>query len=540
VRHNNGFSSIVRVPPPYTSVYEIQTLEYGKDIYDLDISPDGSTLVGSYIQVSGRQQLVAIDLPALLTGSPNVQVLYEFENNAPANFVFSPDGRYLYGTSYFTGVSNVFRWDVAAKTMSAVTNCETGYFRPVPVGADSLLVFRYRGAGFQPVMIPIEPREDLSAVRYLGQEIVDRHPVVTTWNVGSPMKVNIDSLKTYEGEYQGFGALGLASVYPVVQGYKDDVGVGLHASFADRLGIHAIDATAVYTPNRGLAESERFHAAASYRYWEWKFSGAYNASDFYDLFGPTKTSRKGYSLGVEYASTLVNDRPASLELTIAATGYGGLERLPDYQNISTGFDKFAIASAALRYKRVLKTIGAVDGEKGTQWGLSTAGTLVQGFQLPVDHASLWFRTAAGYSPGDRNSPFANFFFGGFGNNWVDYQEVKRYRSTSSFPGTELNETGGTTFGKLMVELTLPPLRFKRIGIPNFYATWAHVTLFGTGLVVNPDDRARKQTLGNAGAQADIKFVLFTSMETTLSVGYAAAFERGVGLRKEFMISLKIL
>ncbi len=227
VRHHNGFSSLVRVPPPYADVYEVQTLEYGKDIYDLDISPDGKTLVASYIQVNGRQQLVSMDIGGLLAGRTEVSLLHEFENNAPANFVFSDDGRYLYGTSYYTGVSNVFRWDTATRTMDAVSNCETGYFRPVPVGADSLLVFRYRGSGFQPVMIPVEVRTDLKAVRYLGQEIVEKHPVVTTWNVGSPMKVNIDSLRTNEGEYQGFGAVDLASLYPVVQGYKDVVGVGL-------------------------------------------------------------------------------------------------------------------------------------------------------------------------------------------------------------------------------------------------------------------------------------------------------------------------
>ena len=31
-------------------------------------------------------------------------------------------------------------------------------------------------------------------------------------------------------------------------------------------------------------------------------------------------------------------------------------------------------------------------------------------------------------------------FGGFGNNYVDHGEVKRFRSYYSFPGLELNET----------------------------------------------------------------------------------------------------
>lgn len=553
VRHHNGYSTLVRIPPPYADVYEIQQLEYGKDIYDLDISPDGSMMTASYIQINGRQQLVSIDLAALIAGTPNVSVLYEFENNAPANFVFSPDGRYLYGTSYFTGVSNVFRWNIAAKSMEAVSNCETGYFRPLPVGNDSLMVFRYSGAGFQPVMIPVAVREDLSAIKYLGQEIVERHPVVTTWNVGSPLSVNIDSLTTYAGEYQGLGALSVASIYPVVQGYKDVASYGLHMSLADPVGLHAVDGTATYSPNLGLAADERVHLALEYRYWGWKLGAAYNASDFYDLFGPTKTSRKGYSLSLGYANTLVNDKPATLELSLSAAGYGGLERLPDFQNVNAGYDKFAIVGGALRYKRLLRTIGAVDAERGHQASLSASNTIVRsalysrayaaldwGLQLPADHASLWIRTAAGYSPGDRNSSFANFYFGGFGNNWVDHQEVKRYRSYYAFPGLELNEAGGTNFGKLMLELTLPPARFKRFGVPNFYCTWAHVTLFTSGLLVNMDDDALRQKLLNVGGQVDFKFVLFTSLESTFSLGYAAAFERGMPARREFMISLKIL
>ena len=58
-------------------------------------------------------------------------------------------------------------------------------------------------------------------------------------------------------------------------------------------------------------------------------------------------------------------------------------------------------------------------------------------------------------------PFANFFFGGFGNNYVDHDDEKRYRETYAFPGAELNEIGGRNFLKSTVELNLPPLRFQR-------------------------------------------------------------------------------
>ena len=91
-------------------------------------------------------------------------------------------------------------------------------------------------------------------------------------------------------------------------------------------------------------------------------------------------------------------------------------------------------------------MGAVDYEKGYKWSLTlmnnTAerktflylGTLDIGAPALFHHSSIWLRTAAGYSPGSRHEPFANFYFGGFGNNWVDHRHPKRYREFYSFPG----------------------------------------------------------------------------------------------------------
>ena len=70
---------------------------------------------------------------------------------------------------------------------------------------------------------------------------------------------------------------------------------------------------------------------------------------------------------------------------------------------------------------------------------------------------------AGGSTGDRDDPLANFFFGGFGNNYVDNGEAKRYREVLSMPGFEIDAIGGRTFAKSMLEWNLPPLRFESLG-----------------------------------------------------------------------------
>jgi Tol biopolymer transport system component len=109
-------------------------------------------------------------------------MLYQFDKTGPANFVHSADSRYLYGTAYQTGVSNVFRYDTKTQNMEAVTNCKTGYFRPVPVSGDSLIVFHYGSDGFTPAMIADATLEDVNAVQYLGNAVAEKHPVVKKWN----------------------------------------------------------------------------------------------------------------------------------------------------------------------------------------------------------------------------------------------------------------------------------------------------------------------------------------------------------------------
>ena len=554
VQHHNGISTLVRIPPPYKERYEILALDYGKDIFDIDISPDGIHLIASLIEITGRQTLIMMEIEKLLEGESSFETLIEFENNtSPENFVFSSDGKYLFGTSYYTGVSNVFRYDFENKQREAITNCETGYFRPVPVSNDSLIVFEYTGKGFVPVMIANEPIEDINAIKYLGQEIVDKYPVVESWNIGSPMKINVDSVIISSGEYHGMRNMQLESAYPVVQGYKDFAAFGMRLNFSDPLQLHRLDLSASYSPNTRLKDDERIHASFQYHYSRWKLGATYNGADFYDLFGPTKTSRKGYSLALQYSDYLLYDRPKTLDYTIRVAGYGGLERLPDFQNIEPSFDNFLTARAKLSYENLHRSLGAVEKEQGVTWELQSYNNYVRselhprfytnldyGFLLPIDHSSLWFRSSLGYSFGDRDESFANFFFGGFGNNWIDHQEENRYREYYSFPGVELNAIGGTNYGKMLVEWTLPPIRFRRFGFPSLYFRWARIALFSSGIVTNFDSDAFRRTAVNFGGQVNVRIVLFSMLNSTFSLGYAAALEKSQRLSREFMISLKIL
>ncbi|MEK6570941.1 MAG: hypothetical protein AABZ61_06195, partial [Bacteroidota bacterium] len=139
IRHYDGISTLVRIPPPYAEWNQVYSAPYGKDMFDIDISPDGSTLTSALAEIDGSQRLIKMDIAKLLKGQTSHEVLFDFENSAPANFAFSADGKFLFGSSYQSGVSNVARYDVEKKKMEWISNCETGFFRPVPVWNDSLV-----------------------------------------------------------------------------------------------------------------------------------------------------------------------------------------------------------------------------------------------------------------------------------------------------------------------------------------------------------------------------------------------------------------
>ena len=553
VRHDNGYCTIVRMKAPYTDWNTVHTWPYGIYVTDLDLSPDGSLLTAAYVAINGQQRLIAIPTAPLLDKKGAFDTLFDFELSVPANFVFTPDGTALIGTSYYTGISNVFRYTFADSSMDVLSNVETGLFRPMVMSDDSLIVFRYSGKGFIPSVMALHVTEDVSAIRFLGNETIERHPVLAQWTVGSPADVPLDSMKTYQGSFSAAGNIRLASIYPVVEGYKDVSALGLRMNASDPLMLHSIDATATWTPHQFVPSDERLHATVRYRFKNWQLGGTYNAADFYDLFAPTKHSRKGYSVSARLRVPLILNEPETMEATFSAATFGGLERTPDFQNVLASYDRLFTARAALEYHWYRKSLGAVDYEKGIGWSLMSKnnyvrdrlfplvyGTFDIGTPLPINHSAMWLRTTAGISFGDRYDPFGNFFFGGFGNNWVDHQEPKRYREQYAFPGSGLNAVGGATYGRAMVEWLLPPLRFRNAGAWFFYAAWAHPTVFASVLSANPGRPADERNLANIGAQVDVKLALMSSLDATFSIGYALAFERRSAPTREFMFSLKIL
>ncbi|MDP2886245.1 MAG: hypothetical protein Q8P51_14620 [Ignavibacteria bacterium] len=557
IRHVDGGSAIIRVPYPYTDWQSKYIWDYPKDLFDIDISPDGTMLTGALTYIDGQQLLIKMDVEKLMKGDGSYEVLFDFGGYSPANFVFSQDGEYLYGNSYYSGVSNIFRYEFAKKDMSILTNAESGFFRPLPVSDDSLLVFHFTGKGFVPVMIANKQADFVSAIDFLGTAVINKHPVLSSWQLtpSSLKKINVDSLTVKTGTYSPMANVRLSSLYPVVEGFKEFPAYGMRFNFSDPIMLHRGDLTVSYSPNALLPQQERLHASLNYRWWQWRLRASYNSSDFYDLFGPTKSSRKGNALVLENRDYFEFDEPETMEYVVSLGAYWGLRRLPQFQNVEveTSFDKFLSLNARINYQNIVKSLGAVDDEKGLAWQLVSHtnfvntkfyprfhANLAYGTLLPINHSSIWLRGSAGYSFGRRGVTFSNFYLGGFGNNWVDRGDIKRYRDEYSFPGVEINNIGGVQYAKGTFEWDLPPIRFRRFGVPSFYCNWARVALFTSGISATFDKLNEQRAVGNVGGQIDFRLVLFSSLESTLSFGYAIAAEQNQRMTKEFMVSLKIL
>jgi hypothetical protein len=553
LRHLNGYVTLVRIPHPYQEWNQIHTWPYGEEPYELDVSADGSMISMSIGQVDGSQSLRVFRRADLEAARLEPIAKFDFGKAVPEGFVFTRDGKYLYGSSYYTGVSNIFRYEFATGDVEAVSNAETGMFRPIPMADGTLIVQEYRGDGFAPMIIDPKPLEDVSAVTFLGNEIAKKHPIVRDWVVGHPSEVDFEPMITRRGKYRPIRELIFADAYPIIEGYRDTVAPGYHVRFEDPAQFHKLDISASYSIDDDLPSEEKLHARLRYETPLWSWEYWHNGADFYDLFGPTERSRKGDAFIVGYDRALIYDEPRRLDLTLKAAYFKDLDTLPANQNVPSGFEEIVSGKASLAYSNTRKSQGAVDHEKGIRWEVATNfdhaggddiyklhGGFDFGFALPLGNSSVWLYNSGGVTDGNRENSLASFYFGGFGNNYVDDREIKRYREYAAFPGFEIDELAGRSFGKSVLELNLPPWRFEEVGSPGFFLGHARPALFVGALSAKPADGSDRRTVYDAGAQVDLSFTVLNRLDMTLSFGYAAGFEDGEKVDDEWMLSLKIL
>lgn len=552
IRHQNGYSTLVRIPPPYAGFNQIYTFDYNETPFDLDISPDGGLISASVGLSNGRQTVRVWPVEQFTSGAPPQPVAeFDLAPAVPESFVFAPDGKSLYGSAYYTGVSNIFRYDLDSGEVAAVSNASTGFFRPLPQADGSLIVFDFAGEGFTPSRIQPVEQENLGTVGFLGTQVIARWPELQQYAAGSPARIELDGLVTERGKYFPEKERKLAARYPFVVGYKGDPAFGWHATFEDPLQFKQLNLDLAVSPFGDIADSERLHASVEYRTLNWQVQYWHNLASFYDLFGPVERSRKGDALILGWRKTQIYDPPRTLDLFAEVAGYTGLENLPNAQNVF-GPKNLLSFHAGARFVDETKSLGSVDHEKGVGAELVAGGDygndaffprveagVAFGRPLPLRNSSVWLYTHAGTAGGPASDPLGSFYFGAFRNNYVDDREVKRYRELESFPGFEIDEIDARSFAKAIGEWNLPPLRFAEVGTTAFYVSSARPALFA-GVLATRRAGGSSQVYETFGGQIDFNLTVALRLPMTLSIGVARGMVDGKLRDTQWLVSLKIL
>ena len=219
-------------------------------------------------------------------------------------------------------------------------------------------MFEFTGQGFTPVVIDPRPLDNLGTIKFLGTEVINKHPELKTYAVGSPAGIPLESHDHQAGKICSLRSHKAGCELPGHQGYKGHAAFGWHAIFEDPLAFEQILATVAYSPAGDLPTSEQFHVNLEYKTPEWHFRYWHNDANFYDLFGPVDRSLKGDAIMAGYKHPLIYDLPRELDVTADMAYYTSLDQLPGFQNVSTTLDRNILsADVGLKYVNTAKSLG---------------------------------------------------------------------------------------------------------------------------------------------------------------------------------------
>ena len=566
---NGGTQSIIRYDKDIEHPEIIYAFPFGVSVSDLDVSHDGKFLSMTKQGDNGEHTLLLFNTDDLANAKFQYQELVTWEDTNLGQFRFSLDDKYLIGSSYYTGISNLWQINLETRAMDLLSNTDIGLFAPLEIAPGKLIALAFERDGMRPVSLDRRVVEDANAIELFGQKAYEnnREALEAVGLLKEPLpQIEFGDVYNNITPYNVLKEMRFAGAYPIVTGFTDAKAwnhvtpvLGYRLLFNDPVGLSSIKMAVGVSPWSSNDLKNKFHADFEWKYYFWTLKAAWNHTDFYDLAGPMRSSRKGYmaSLSYDYSNSMVAPYTRAWGASVAA--YGDMDALPLYQEISVdaGIRSMQTISVYGKIAKSRSTLGAVMREQGYELGLQGYGYLAGGrffpsvdatadfgFLLPIDrNTSFWVRTAGGHSFGDPKSAFGNSYFGGFRNNRVDYRNAFQYRTMRAMPGAGIDAIHAHTYAKATGELNLRPIRLNDFGALFLYPTWIQCSFFGTGLSAwNPGEA--RQMYYSAGAQLTTELVFFNYLKTTLSVGYGHLFapEGFPGGRhgNELMVSLKLL
>jgi hypothetical protein len=566
---NGGKQSLIRYDKDLEKPEVIYAFPFGVSVFDIDVSHDGKMLSVTTQGNNGEHTLQLFHTEDLANAMFKPEKLATWEDSNLGQFRFSLDDRYLIGSSYYTGVSNLWQFNIETHEAEMLSNTDIGLFAPLETAPGKLMALEFERNGLRPVTLERKVVNDANAVELFGQRAYEKNKKALE-EVGllkEPLQ-KIEFGDVYNGitPYNVLKEMRFAGAFPTITGFTDARAwnhvtpvLGYRLIFNDPVGLSSIKLAVGTSPWSNNDLKNQFHADLEWKYYFWTLKGAWNHTDFYDLAGPMRASRKGYmaSLAYDFYNGTLSPYTRSWGFSVGA--YGDMDALPLYQEISVDEGVHSMQTASLygRLSKLRGSLGAVTAEQGYDLGIQGYSYLADGkfypsveasgnfgVLLPVDrNTSFWLRTAAGHNFGDDETIFGYSYFGGFRNNRVDYRNAFQYRTSSSMPGATIDAIPAHSYAKAMAELNLRPIRLNNFGALFFYPTWIQCSLFGAGLSTWNPDISHKMYY-STGVQLTTELVLLNYLKTTLSFGYGHLFAPDGFSPKhhgnEWMISLKLL
>ena len=569
---NGGVQTLVRYDRDLTKFEAIYAFPFGVSVFDIDVSHDGKMISITRQGDNGEHTLQLFRTEDLKNAKFAPETLAKWDDTNLGQFRFSLDDRYLIGSSYYTGVSNIWQIDIATHEMELLSNTDIGLFAPLEFEPGKLLALEFERDGMRPVTLDRTVVTDANAVELYGQKAFEKNPeaLEAVGLLKEPLpKIEFGDIYNNIVPYNVLKEMRFAGAYPTITGFTDTASwnrvtpvLGYRFFFSDPVGLSSIKLNLGISPWSNNDWLNKFHADFEWKYYFWKLKASWNHTDFYDLFGPMRASRKGYmvSLAYDYVSTTI--APYTRKWGFSASAYGLMDALPLYQEIQVDVRSMQTASIYGSISKLRGSLGSVMKEQGYELGMegytylvggkfypSIDGTADFGFLLPIDrNNSFWLRTAAGHNFGNPETVFGRSYFGGFRNNYVDYRNAFQYRTSRAMPGAAIDAIAANSYAKATAELNLRPIRLNNFGLLFMYPTWIQCSLFGTGLStwnpgVNPK-QMQHDMYYSAGVQLTTELVFFNYLKTTLSFGYGHLFApEGFPAGRhgnEWMVSLKLL
>ena len=266
--------------------------------YDLDISPDGTLLSAPFGEINGDQAVRSSPSTSSLAGDATPVAQLRLRHRRPGRLRVLAGRPVLYGSSYYTGVSNIYRYEIATGEDRGADQRRDRLLPPAAAAGRAparLRLYRARASCRRVI--------DAQAARGPGRDHVPRRADRRAASGRQALERRLAGDDRSETRSPSARARtdprrdALESLYPIVEGYKDSVAVGMHGncSRSARARPHRRRHRATARTTR-CQQYERVHFDALLGTLRWRSATSTTARDFYDLFGPTKTSRGATSL----------------------------------------------------------------------------------------------------------------------------------------------------------------------------------------------------------------------------------------------------